>query len=150
MSATTDFELEGRRFSVGRLDVDGACLSLEVLGKALGPAAVATLGGEAPDFGAILQALLSHASQISALLKIFAPHTKVSRGMQGEPGGPLMVPLKDFQTEVFGGRVDLIIAFLVHAVRAEHGCFLGGPNALGQLLEQLVGKPSASPTGPTG
>jgi hypothetical protein len=143
--SATEFELEGRRFTVERLKVDDACLSLEVLGRALGPAAVAALGGGSPDYGAILSALLANASHISTLLKIFAPRSKFDRGINGT-----MVDLKPFLDEVFAGRVDLMIAFLVHAVKAEHGCFLGGPNALGQLLEQLVGKPSASQPGPTG
>ncbi len=141
----TEFELDGRRFTVERLKVDDACLSLEVLGKALGPAAMAVLGGDVPDYGAILTALLANASHISTLLKIFAPRAKFDRA-----GNGTMVDLKPFLDEVFAGRVDLMVAFLAHSVKAEHGCFLGGPNVLGQLLESLVGSDFGSQKAPTG
>jgi hypothetical protein len=144
MGAPTEFELEGRRFEVKRLSVDDACMSLEVLGKALGPAAVAVLGGEAPDYGKVLTALLSNASQLSVLLKLYLPVSKFDRA-----GNGVMVDLKPFSSEVFGGRVDLMVAFLAQAVRAEHACFLGGPNVLAELVQELVGTASASPTAPT-
>ena len=146
MSASpTLFELEGMRFEVRRLTPDGACRGLEVLGKALGPAAAAVLGGGTPDYAAILQALVTQASQLSVLLDLFAPRAKFDRGANG-----ILVDLQPFTDEVFGGRVDLIIAFLVHAVRAEYASFLSGKGALGQLLEQLVASASPSPPAPTG
>ncbi len=145
--APTEFELEGKRFEVRRLSPDDACLGLEVLGKAIGPAAAQILGGraegEAPDFGAILQALLSNASQLSVLLKLFAPRTKFERGGHG------MVDLKSFTDELFAGRIDLLIAFLTHAVRAEYAFFFAGNSALVGLLAELGGSVSASPTAPT-
>jgi hypothetical protein len=144
MSAATEFELEGRRFEVKRLSVDSACRGLEVLGKALGPAASQVLGGGTPDYGAILQALVTQASQLSVLLNLFATRAKFDRGNNG-----VMVELMTFTDEVFGGRVDLIIAFLVHAVRAEYASFLSGSGALGQLLEQLGGSDLPFPKAPT-
>ena len=145
MAAPTEFELEGRQFEVKRLGVEDACMSLELLGKALGPAALAVMGEGALDHGKILTALLSNASQIAALLKLFLPYAKFDRA-----GNGVMVELKPFAGEVFGGRVDLMIAFLAHGVRAEHACFLGGPNALAALLPQLSASASESPTAPTG
>ena len=145
MASTTDFEVEGLRFEVRPLSVDDACLSLELLGKALGPAAMEVLGGEAPDFGKILTALLSNASQVSGLLKIYAAVSKFDRA-----GNGVMVDLKPFVGEVFGRRLDLAVAFLAQAVRAEHAYFLGGPNALAALLPQLSATASSSPTAPTG
>jgi hypothetical protein len=44
--------------------------------------------------------------------------------------------------------MDVLVAFLVQAVRAEYTCFLGGSNALGPLLAAFA-KPSKSPTAPT-
>lgn len=145
MAATTEFVLEGKRFELKRLTPDEACLGLEILGKALGPATVALLGGGEPDYGAILQALLMQASKLTELLKLFAPRTKYDRSSNGG-----MVDLKPFVGELFEGRVDLMIAYLVQAVRGEYSYFLSGNNALGQLLAQLVGSVSGSPTGPTG
>jgi hypothetical protein len=152
--ALTEFELEGRRFEVKSLELDDSCMGLEVLGKALGPAALLAFGASAIsadggadkelDYGPLLQALLTQASQIAVLLKLFAPRSRFDRG-----GNGFMVELKPFVGEVFGGRVDLMVAFLVHAVRAEYGCFLGGNNALGPLLAQLGANSSKSPTAPT-
>jgi hypothetical protein len=144
MVEPTQFELEGRRFEVKRLSPDDACLSLELIGKALGPAAIAVLGGEAPDYGKVLTALLSNASQISGLLKLFAPAAKFDRA-----GNGTMVELKPFVSDVFAGRVDLMVAFLAHCVRAEHSCFLGGPNVLAELLQQMTASASESPRAPT-
>lgn len=144
MSSPTEFELEGRRFEVKRLNPDDACMSLEVLGKALGPAALAVFGGSDPDYAKVLTAFLANASQISTLLKIFAPVAKFDRA-----GNGVMVDLKPFVGEVFAGRIDLMIAFLAHAVRGEHSCFLGGPNVLEELFTQLGGSASASLTAPT-
>jgi hypothetical protein len=143
--ASTEFELEGRRFEVRRLSTDDACLGLEVLGRALGPAAAAVIGSGDPDYGLILQSLLTQASQLSKLLALFAPRTKFDRGNNGA-----LVDLKPFLDEVFGGRIDLIIAFLVHAVRAEYACFLAGKGALADLVAQLGVSPSPSPTAPAG
>lgn len=144
MSApVTEFEIEGRRFEVKRLGPDEACLSIELLGKALGPAALALFSGDQVDTGKLFTALLSNASQISVLLKLFLPVSKFDRG-----GNGVMIDLKPFVGEVFAGRVDLMVAFLVHAVRGEHTCFLGGPNALAELLTGLASS-SVSRTAPT-
>lgn len=154
MSSTAEFELEGRRFEVKRLSPDDACLGVEVLGKVLGPAAyevLSTMGGPGeagegtePNYAAILQALLANASQISVLLKLFAPRAKFDRSNNGT-----LVELKPFVEEVFGGRLDLMLAFLMHAARAEYACFLGGSGALASLAA-LAGTKSASPTAPKG
>lgn len=144
MSSPTEFELEGKRFEVKRLSVDDACQGLEVLGKALGPAAAQVLGGGSLDYGAILQALVTQAGQLSVMLNLFAPRAKFDRG-----GNGILVDLKPFLDEVFGGRVDLILAFLVHAVRAEYASFLSGSVVLAQLLEQLGASGSPSPQAPT-
>lgn len=144
MSGSTEFELEGKRFEVKRLSPDDACLGLEVLGRALGPAAAAVLGAGAPDYGAILQALLVQASQAAVLLKLFAARAKFDRA-----GNGTLIDLKPFLDEVFGGRVDLVIAFLVHAVRAEYACFLAGKGALADLAAQLGASASPSPPAPT-
>ena len=156
MSAT-EFELEGIRFEVKRLSLEDTCASLEILGKVLGPVALEVLSskdmGAAPPaalYAQLLSTFLSHASQIAVLLKIFAPYSRMNRKMDGTYGGAMMVDLKPFMGDVFGGRIDLMVAFLVNAVRAEHACFLGGTNALEQLLVQLAGSTSKSPTGPTG
>lgn len=161
MSAT-EFELEGIRFEVKRLTLEDSCLSLEILGKVLGPVALEVLSskgdGEEPGglslnpamYASLLATFLSNASQIAVLMKLFAPYAKVNRQMNGEYGGTMMVELKPFLNDVFAGRVDLMVAFLVVVSRAEHGCFLGGTNVLEQLTRLLGGSTSKSPTGPTG
>lgn len=151
MTAPTEFTIEGTRFEVRRLSPEDACLSLELVSKALGPAALAVFAAKGKDDGAgdsdlanIFTALLSNASQISALLKLFLPLAKFDRG-----GNGILVELKPFAGEVFGGRVDKMIAFVAHSVRAEHACFLGGANALGELFQQLTGSAFSFPTAPT-
>ncbi len=150
MTATT-FDLEGRRFEVQPLPPEDSCLGIEILGKALGPALMSSLSGvEAGmsveeigaklDFSAIVPALVGQASKLSALFKLFLPCSKFDRQRNGN-----LVELKLFTDEVFGGRVDLLIAFLVHAVRAEYTCFLGGSNALGPLLAAFANTSKSLP-----
>lgn len=162
MTASIQFEVEGQRFEVQRLAPDVACLSIEIIGKALGPAllavfdipeaVVAALGTEegmkSPEvvrfLAPILATLISNASQVAQLFKLFLPGAKFDRARNGT-----FVELKAFQDEVFGGRTDKVLAFVVQCVKAEHSCFLGGPNVLGDLFTQLIGSASASPTAPT-
>ena len=139
MSATTEFELEGMRFEVKRLSPDDACLGLEVLNRAIGPALIklflsrstepetppptapaSDVEGEAPPdstvptisnelLASLAQSLLSQASQISVLVNLFAKRTKFDRLRNGR-----MVELKPF-LDIFEGRVDLMVAYLFHA-----------------------------------
>lgn len=158
---TIQFEIEGQRFEVKRLDPDEACLSIEIVGKALGPAllavfdipqgVIAALGTEegmkSPEvikfLAPVLTTLVTNASQVAQLFKLFLPGAKFDRGRNGT-----FIDLKPFQDEVFGGRTDKTLAFVVQCVRAEHTCFLGGPNVLGELFLQMVGSASASPPAP--
>jgi hypothetical protein len=149
---TTSFDLDGRRFEVQSLPPEDSCLGLEILGKALGPAAFVAFANVTPDqspddiefdYPKLLGALVGQASQLAALFKLFVPRTKYDRGRNGN-----LVDIKLFTDEVFGGRIDLLIAFLVQAVRAEYTCFLGGSNALAQLLAGLAST-SKSPPAPT-
>jgi hypothetical protein len=149
----TEFELEGRRFEVQRLTPEDACMGIEVLGKALGPALSTLLLSkaegeeEAPvDWASLLSSLLSQASQVMVLLKLFAPVTKYDRSQNGA-----MVDLRAFlkgRGEIFEGRVDLMVAFLVHAVRGEYAAFLAGNNAIAALLPKAPASDSSSPTEP--
>lgn len=135
MPAATTFEIEGRTFELKHLDIDEACAGLEVLAKALGPAlGAAALDGTVNEAG-LVTALLGQASQVSVLLRKFAPAAKISRKPDGafETGGA-MVDLKPFLSDVFTGRVDLMIAFLAKAVEFEYGAFLGGAPALAALV----------------
>lgn len=137
MPSSTAFDLEGRSFELRHLDIDEACAGLEILAKAIGPAlSQAALDGAVSE-ASMVTALLGQASQVSVLLRKFAPVAKVSRKPDGsfEAGGA-MVELKPFLTDVFTGRVDLMIAFLAKAVEFEFGAFLGGAPALAGLLPQ--------------
>lgn len=149
----TEFELEGRRFEVQRLTPEDACMGIEVLGKALGPALSTLLLSKAEgeeeaeiDWASLLSSLLSQASQVMVLVKLFAPVTKFDRNQNGS-----LVDLKPFlrgRGEIFEGRVDLMVAFLVHAVRGEYAAFLAGSNAIAALLPKAPASGSGSPTEP--
>jgi hypothetical protein len=146
MSAT-EFELDGRRFELKPLSPEDSCLGLEILGRALGPAVVLAFGaspgpvsdnesagsaGSSFNPSQLVQALLTQASQLAALLKLFVPRTKFDRAGNGN-----LVELQLFSDEVFGGRIDLTVAFLIHAVRAEYARALGGNSVLAQLVTPL-------------
>lgn len=148
----SEFTIEGRRFEVRRLSPEDACLGVELLGKLLGPAAYELFCGEKVDLETLtseqlmplILPLIKNASGMSGLLKLFLPVSKFDRS-----NNQVLVELKPFVDEVFGGRLDVLIAFLVNAVRAEYTVFLGGGGGtLIPLLEQAVGR-SPSPKAPT-
>lgn len=162
MASTVQFDIDGQRFEVKRLEPGDACASVEIVGKALGPALLAVFdipkevvsslmeeGAQSPAvvqyLAPILTALVSNASQVAALFKLFLPGAKFDRSRNGT-----LVDLKPFQDEAFGGRTDKLLAFVVQCMRSEHTCFLGGSNVLGDLFNQLIGSASESPTAPTG
>lgn len=123
------FEVEGVQFELKRLNVDDTCAGLELLMKALGP--VMAADGESNW----LTCALSQASCIPALLKLFAPVTKVSRKPDGsfEAGGS-MVDLKPFVNDCFAGRHVLMLAFLGKAVQNEYRGFFAEAVRLAELL----------------
>lgn len=144
MSTTSSFTIEGRRFEVSRLSPEDACAGFEVLGRAFGASAVALLIGEKPDPVGLMQGLVNNASKLSVMLGLFLPKAKFDRGNNG-----ILVDLKPFADEVFGGRLDVLIAFVVQAVRAEYATFLGGSPALVELVAAFGVSSSESPTAPT-
>lgn len=162
MAQTIQFEIDGQRFEVKRLEPTDACASIEIVGKALGPALLAVFdipvevraslmaeGAQSPVLmqflAPILSALVSNASQVAQLFKLWLPGAKFDRDRNGT-----FVELKPFVDDVFGGRVDKVLAFVVQCMKSEHTCFLGGANVLMSLFNQLIGAGSASPTAPTG
>jgi hypothetical protein len=150
--STTEFELEGRTFTVESLGLDETFVGLEVFGRVAGPAISAYLLRDeskpeesAADLGkllgALIQAALLNASQIPKLLRLFVKDARFDRSRDGK-----MVKLEPFLDEVFGGRVELVVAFLAPCVRAEYGSFLDG-DGLASLLSQAG---FSSPSAPTG
>jgi len=141
--STTEFELEGRAFTVESLGLDESFAGLEIFGRVAGPAiAAALLSDESskPNLGGLIQAALLNASQIPKLLRMFAKGARFDRSRDGK-----MVLLEPFLDEVFGSRIELVIPFLAPCVRAEFGAFLAG-DGLASLLMQAG---FASPTAPT-
>ncbi len=99
--STHEFEVEGVRFELTSLTVDDACAGVDLLTSAEGMA------------------------KMCKLAKMFAGVAKVSRTPDGkfEIGGA-MVAMKPFLEDVFRGRLDLLLAFVEQAVKAEYGSFL--------------------------
>ena len=134
--ARVQFECDGVAFDVGRLNLNDSCKGLELLAKVVGPAA----GLLASDPAAAMATLLGQASQIPALLALFAPVAKVSRdstGAYGSFGEGSFVELKPFISAVFETRLDLAVAFLAECVRNEFGPFLQSASS-GPLAQQLA------------
>ena len=141
--ATHQFEIEGIRFELTNLSVDDSCAGLEMMAKAIGPAIeqIGAGSGEASVGRAMAQSVLGNARQAAALMRVFAPGTKVSRGKDGtHAGGALMVGLGPEANAVFAGRVDLLMAFLFEAVQFEYGAFLSEftGNGSGPLATRLA------------
>ncbi len=134
--ARTQFECDGVTFDVGRLNLNDSCKGLELLAKVLGPA-ISQLQ-ENPT--SALTALLSQASQIPAMLALFAPVSKVWRNADGAFGAAdagLLVDLKPFVEQAFAGRLELACMFLAECVRLEYAAFLSSVST-GQLAQLLA------------
>lgn len=137
--ARTRFECDGVAFDVGRLNLNESCRGLELLAKTVGPA----IGQLTTDPTSALTCLLSQASQIPALLALFAPVAKYWRAADGEPclesDDAKLVDIKPFLEQVFASRLDMACAFLAECVRLEYAPFLKSASngALAQLLAKI-------------
>lgn len=128
------FEVDGVTFEQRHLEVDAACEGLELLAQILGPA-VEGLTDQNVDLGATLASALSRSTKLAPLMRLFAGVCKVSRTPGGEyQTGGNMVELKPFAKDVFRGRLDLLMAFLVKCATFEYGRFLDGGGALAGLM----------------
>ena len=137
----TCFSVEGHQFEVRRLGIDESCGGLELVERAVGPALAAFRAGGLQDDIGLLLGFMPQASTIPKLLRLFAAVSKVRR-----PETPnLNADLLPFLDEVFGGRIDRMIAFVVHAVRGEYGYFLAGAPALAALLGVVSESQQAHP-----
>lgn len=137
----TEFDLDGTRFEVNSLGLDEACMGAELFGRVAGPGIAAWLDGRnTGNVGGVVQAALSNASQLPKLVRMFAKQAKFDRLKDGR-----MVPLEPFVNDVFAGKLEFVVAFLLPCVRAEFGSFLVG-DGLESLLKQVG---FASPPAPT-
>lgn len=105
------FEVEGVTFEVSRLNVDDTCAGMALLQGGMG------------------------AAQFPALLKLFAPVTKVSRAPDGTfASGGQMVSLKPFINDCFAGEHIRMAAFIGRAIQVEYGVFLANAERVAALL----------------
>lgn len=134
--ARVQFECDGVAFDVGRLNLNDSFKGVEMLAKIIGPAIADISKGEA----AVAAALLQQAGQFPALLAMFAPVAKVSRGpdgLYGSFGEGSFVDLKPFMNDVFTARLDLTCMFILHCVKNEFLPFIKSVST-GELAQAVA------------
>lgn len=143
-----EFELDagdGRtlKFQVSRLKVKASLAGLRLVGKVLLPALGEAAGAPAGQLGAAISRAVEGLDCLPELTDLFAVVTKVP-----SPTNPdAWVGLSPFIEDVFGGRPDLVLDYLVNCCQAEYGNFWRGDGQVAQMLRAATTKAgSTSPT----
>jgi hypothetical protein len=129
----SDFEVEGYdfKFQVGNLKVLTSLKIFKRLAKTLFPAVVSALEAEQRGqlVGPALKDVVSDLDCLDELLDAFVAVSKYTG-----PDRPNPTELKPFVENVFGGRPDLMLSFIVKAVQGEFGAFLKGNGPFASLM----------------
>lgn len=120
------FTVGDRSFELSPLKVRDQLRSLTLVSAAILPIMSAYAGKrpDAEDRKSIAD-IVSGLERLPELQTMFAEHCKVSWDRGGN-AGPAMVPLKDFQNEVFRRKPAMLLAWLTECVIIELGDFLDG------------------------
>jgi hypothetical protein len=133
--STQEFELEGTSFRVERLKVKASLAGLKLVGKVLLPALAEAHSAPPGQVGAAVEKAVEGLDCLPELLDLFAPRTKFQK-----PGVDLWIALPTAVDDVFEGRPDLTVQYLVKCVQGEYGSFLAGSGPLAQLAAKVAAK----------
>lgn len=125
------FELDGTPFQLKRLGVKASLKGLKMVSGTLLPAIADAVGAEEGSLGGAVARVVEGLDCLPELLDLFTPAATFTRA-EGQT-----VELKPFLEDVFGGRPDVTVAFLVACVRNEYGRFLAAEGR--RLLKQATG-----------
>lgn len=140
---TTSFDLEdgALRFRVERLKVKASLGGLKLVGKVLLPALAEAHSAPPGQVGAAVEKAVEGLDCLPELLDLFAPRTKWQKdGVALDTWQPLN---DTYMGDVFGGRPDLTVQFLVKCVQGEYGSFFLGKGPLAGLVARAMAAPKA-------
>jgi hypothetical protein len=125
------------KFQVSRLKVKDSLRGLRLVGKVLLPALAEAHAAPDGHLGGAVARVVEGLDCLPELLDLFVPVTKYFSALGS------FAPLAPCVDDVFGGRPDQVVQFLVEVVQLEYGAFLAAGGPLAGLLAM------ATPTSPT-
>ncbi len=135
-----DFTIGEHTFKVGNLKVKTSLLVFKRLAKTLLPAIAEAHAAPAGGVGNAVQRVAENLDSLDDLLDAFVGVTQATWPGRTAPT-QLNAPLVE---QVFGGRPEMLIEYLVRAVQGEYGAFLKEDGPLGALMARAgVAKASA-------
>jgi len=141
-SEPQEFELEGgpagggTRFRIERLKVKASLAGLKLVGRVLLPALAEAHAAPAGQVGAAVEKAVEGLDCLPELLDLFSARTKFQRPASGE----MWIALGPALEDVFAGRPDLTVQFIVKCVQGEYGGFLEGNGPLAQMVAKAAAK----------
>lgn len=125
-----DFTIGEYGFQVGNLKVKTSLAVFKKLAKTLLPAIVEARAAGADKVGDAVTRVVENLDCLDDLLDAFAPVTKYTG--PGRDAPTQLVPA--LVENVFAGRPEMLLEYLVRCVQAEYGNFLKENGLLGPLL----------------
>lgn len=138
--STTPFEIGEYQLTVRRLKVKDSLRGLRLVGKVLLPALAEAHSAPAGQVGNAVAKAIEGLDCLPDLLDLFSPVTKYTG-----PNRPNPTDLGPLVDEVFGGRPDLVVEYLVKSVQQEYGAFLVGGGPLAKLWGQAKAAAEKAP-----
>lgn len=115
-----EFEIDGTKFRVQRLELEAAFAGLEIVTQIAGPAfQQLALSPAQRNPEAIAKALAGGLGKVPRLIALFESVTEVTL-----PGTKTWARLELVKGQIFEGRHDVAIIFCTQCIEAEYGDFL--------------------------
>jgi hypothetical protein len=127
-----EFQVGETNFRVNRLKVKVSLAGLKLVGKVLMPALAEAHNAPAGQVGTAVARAVEGLDCLPELLDIFTAKAEYQNPVTGN-----WMQLAPFVEDVFGGRPDHVVQFLVECVQGEYGSFLDGSGPLAGLLKRM-------------
>jgi hypothetical protein len=137
---TTPIEISEYTLTVSRLKVKDSLKGLRLVGKVLLPALAEAHSAPSGQVGNAIQRAVEGLDCLPDLLDLFVAVTQWTSPARSAP-----TPLKEFVEQIFGGRPDLVVEFLVACVKQEYSGFLAGNGQLAKLFGQATAAAATAP-----
>ncbi len=138
-----DFTIGEYSFQVGNLKVKTSLHVFKKLAKTLLPAIAEARAAGPGKVGDAVQRVVENLDSLDDLFEAFQPVTKYTG--PGRDAPTQLVPA--LVEHVFGGRVEMVLEYIVRCVQGEYGRFLAENGLLGPLLEKAKAAGLTPPTG---
>ncbi|MES2384533.1 MAG: hypothetical protein V4593_08285 [Pseudomonadota bacterium] len=127
-----DFTIGEYSFQVGNLKVKASLTAFKRLAKTLLPAIAEAQAAGPGKIGDAVTRVVENLDSLDDLLDLFVVVTKWTGPNREAP-----TPLKDFVDHVFGGRMHVLLEYVVRCVHSEYGAFLAESGLLAPIVAKM-------------